>query len=202
MLQFYKTNERKDRNLNDQASISILFNKNDIMITYFIEKLNTLNQELYDDSIKDIQLHTLTCSCHHSGCFIKHGYYTRKIKTKEGVVHLRILRLYCKECGKTHALLLSTIVPYSQILLHDHLSIIKESEQKALASFMEENLLIDESNIAYIKNQFNKYWKQKLISFSIKLDEQLTSLCFRFFHRQFMQIKCTTNLLYIPTHIT
>ncbi|MGN0433983.1 MAG: hypothetical protein ACI4EB_05550 [Bilifractor sp.] len=38
-----------------------------------------------------------------------HGYYRRFVKASAGKMALRILRLRCTECGRTHAVLLSSI---------------------------------------------------------------------------------------------
>ena len=174
------------------------------MITYITEKLNTMNQEIYDKCIDSLlfQRHTIKCSCGHSGCLIIHGNYNRTLKTPFGSIVLRILRFLCKECGKTHALLPDIIVPYSQISVHEHVLIIKADTTEECESIMENNTLIDESNISYIKSQFKKYWKQRLLAQNIAFDEMLISSCFHSYGRQFMQIKCTINLLYSLTHIT
>ena len=59
-----------------------------------------------------------------SGQLIKHAYYNRHIKTPNGIIELTILRVKCKCCNKTHAIFPTCIVPYSQVLLKDHLSIL------------------------------------------------------------------------------
>ncbi len=90
------------------------------MITLFVEKNNTLTQKFYNDLISNLQLHKLTCTCGKSGCLLVHGYYKRSIKVPSGKIHFRICRVKCAFCGKTHALLPSSIVPYSQLPLADH----------------------------------------------------------------------------------
>ncbi|WP_423236818.1 DUF6431 domain-containing protein [Clostridium butyricum] len=59
-----------------------------------------------------------------SGQLIKHAYYNRHIKTPNGIIMLKILRVKCKCCNRTHAIFPECIVPYSQVLLNDHISII------------------------------------------------------------------------------
>lgn len=174
------------------------------MITYKTKKFNTLNQKNYDKCIDSLQLqrHQIKCSCGHSGCLIIHGRYTRTLKTPYGSIVLRILRFLCKECGKTHALLPDIIVPYSQISVHEHVLIINADTSEECDSIMENNPLIDESNISYIKRQFKKYWKQRLLAQNISFSEDLISSCFYYYGKQFMQIKYTMNLLYSFTHIT
>lgn len=170
------------------------------MITYKTKKHNIIKQDIYDKHIESLQRHKIKCSCGHLGCLIIHGYYIRKIKTPFGKIALRIVRLLCKECGKTHAVLPDSIVPYSQITIEDHILILRATTKEDHNKIMEDNLCIDESNISYIKRNYKKHWKERLRTYKISLDYNLTSLCLLYYKRQFMQIKCTINLLYTFTH--
>ena len=108
--------------------------------------------------------------------------------------------------SKTHALLPAQIVPYSQILLNDHISIcINHLNNESQTNVMNNNLLIDETNVSHIIRNFRKYWKQRLIAYSISLNQEISVFikeCFQHCFRQFMQIKRTVNILYDCTHIT
>lgn len=177
------------------------------MITVNSNKINTLNQISYNKLINSIYINQIICSCGHSGYLIKHAYYTRSVKISGGIkLSLSILRVKCSICGKTHAVLPSFVVPYSQVLLQDHISIIiNDSDQLTQASVMNNNPLIDESSIAYIVRSFRKHWQQRLNTFKINIStsvKHLVQLCLKYFSRQFMQIKCTVNIFYTPTHIT
>ena len=99
------------------------------MITIFVRDCNQISQSFYDSVIFDLQLHQLTCSCSHSACLSVHGYYRRTVKLSSGAIRLRVCRVKCSECGATHALLLSSMVPYSQILLSDQQRICKDYEE-------------------------------------------------------------------------
>ena len=85
----------------------------------------------------------------------------------------------------------------------DYIEYKKSDKQldKILKTILIENPNIDESNISYIKKQYSMHWKQRLLSENIQLDSSLVFQCFFHFKRQFMQIKCTPNILYSPTHI-
>ena len=117
------------------------------------------------------------------------------------MIRLRILRLICKACGRTHALLLSEMVPYSQITVQDQKDLITASEKHvSCADILQRNLCIDENNAAYVIRSFRIHWKARLLRTGIPLGDQLISLCFFFFSRQFMQIKDVSNqLIRIPT---
>ena len=168
-----------------------------IIITIFINKSNPIYQENYNNMINNLPLHKLECTCRQKGNLIKHGYYKRSIKFNGELIPLRILRVRCKSCGKTHAILPDWIVPYSRILLKDQIEIIKTyHDNKSFDKIMINNYLIDEAHIKYIINNFNKHWKERLNTFEISFDNQLIKLCFKHFKRQFMQIKQTPNILF------
>ncbi len=174
------------------------------MITIFNTTFNTLSQNYYDKTIDSLHFHRLTCSCGHSACLNKHAYYYRSIKTPLGKIRLRICRVKCSLCGTTHALLLAEMVPYSQIPLISQIYITRESlaDSPNYNAVMAANPEIDESNIASVLRQFNRFWKERLLSQGITLTNHssLISQSFAFFRRQFMQIKCTPNILFsIPT---
>lgn len=170
------------------------------MITLNVEENNPITPKFYNNLISNLQFHRLTCPCGHSGCLSIHGYYNRYIKTSEGKKRFRICRVICSACGHTHAILLSSFVPYSQVSLSDHVSVISAHENsQTFHSFMEHVPDIDENNIRYIIRQYLKHWKQRLLTFGICLSEGLVSSCFSHYHRQFMQIKNTPNILFFDT---
>ena len=149
----------------------------------------------YNNLISALQFHRLTCPCGHSGCLSIHGYYYRAVKTPEGLLKFRICRVICSCCGHTHALLLSSMVPYSRISLADHVSMISGFENNADCSeVMNHNPFIDESNLRFVIRQFKKHWKQRLLSAGITLSDNLVHACFKHYLRQFMQIKSTEKL--------
>ena len=148
-----------------------------------------------------MNIFSLECPCEHKGHFIKYGFYERAVKTPYGVIRLKIQRLLCKYCHHTHSILLSSLIPYSQLLYEDTLSIVRASSFDDLNEMMIINPYIDESNISYVKKQFHMHWKERLVSENIQLDATLIFQCFFHFKRQFMQIKCTPNILYMPTNI-
>lgn len=170
------------------------------MITVNYENDNPISQFIYDNIINDIDFLTVQCpSCTHSGHLIKYGHYHRNLRTCEGTISLKILRVRCKLCGKTHAVLLVDFVPYSQIPLDDHLSII-QCDPSDDDSILDENPNLNISDIRYIRKQYKRYWESMIISFRIAFDYDLSFNCFRYFKKQFMQIRSTVNFLFsLPT---
>lgn len=172
------------------------------MITIFNHSFNSISQDFYDNSLQHLDFHRLTCSCGHSACLTKHAYYSRRIKTFDGFILLRICRVKCTFCNKTHALLPAELVPYSQITFLSHISIIEASLSSEPDYLPIMNLIpdIDENNIHYVVSKFRHFWKERLLSENIDFSNIpfLLKHCFSCFHRQFMQIKNTKNILFLP----
>ena len=189
------------RNMKKEFSRPTKFVQNSIPLkgTFMITincSLDNITQDNYDNIVNNLSLNALKCPiCFHSD-FVIHGYYSRSLKTPAGIITLKILRVRCRACGSTHAVLLSSIVPYSTVPLYAHIIITSGGDYDQL---MNDVHSIDESNISYIRRMFNSFWKQKLLSENIFFDDLLSFNCFSLFHRQFMQIKCTSNILFSPS---
>lgn len=172
------------------------------MITIFVKKNNPLTPNFYNNLVNSLQFHRLTCTCGHSACLSIHGYYMRSLKTPEGKLSFRICRVFCSCCHHTHALLPSFMVPYSQVSTQEQVDIISSHEDgKRWESLMNHNPSIDESNCRHIIRTFLRHWKQRLLSEKITLSGRplLIRDCFTAFSRQFMQIHCTPNILFLNT---
>lgn len=174
-----------------------------LMITLSVDICNPVSQDFYDKTIYNLQFHRLVCSCRHSGCLTVHGYYNRSVKSGNSCLCLRICRLICRECGRTHALLLSSIVPYSQVPTKDQIDIISHSRSDGdFSSVMDHTPSIDESSVRSVIRRFRRHWEQRLLSESIAPIPGICFIvrCFSAFRRQFMQIKNTPNILFLtPT---
>lgn len=95
----------------------------------------------------------------------------------------------------------SSIVPYSQVSLMDHTSIASSYENGGNGmETMEDNPELSPSRIWYILSLYIRFWRQRLLSERIPLSpaHALTAPCLLCFGRQFMQIKTTKNLLFVP----
>jgi len=171
------------------------------MITIFTNKIKSFSQKTYDTYIYNLPFYKLSCTCGTKGQLIKHAYYVRFLKSLGDLIPLIVLRVRCKSCHRTHAILPDWIVPYSRLLLDDHISIIQAyTHRLSYESIMLANLLIDENNILYIVSQYLKHWKERIASFALPMDNYLTKNCFRHYQRQFMQIKYTPNIFFVkPT---
>lgn len=171
------------------------------MITILVQNCNLISQSFYDSVINRIQFHQLTCTCGHSACMTIHGYYLRSIKLPNGTLRLRICRVRCSECGKTHALLLSSIVPYSQIRTCDQQQICIAFEQHlSSSSVCDSNPEIDENNVKSVLRNYRR-WREMLKSLTISLSPLFVLICscFANYSAQFMQIHRGYNTLFSYT---
>lgn len=84
--------------------------------TFLQNTIDTIG--LYVQFISTLSLFGLECNnCHLKGTCIRHGYYERSYLLSVGDLmgagtKIRILRVKCKHCGRTHAILPEEIAPY------------------------------------------------------------------------------------------
>lgn len=171
------------------------------MITVIFKDCNDFSQNVYDQTISSIQLHTVECTCGKRGCLILYGHYRRCVKFMSALIRLSVQRVWCKECRTSHALIPSLLVPYSQIPLRDQQEILDCADNGIVPlAVMERNFLIDENNIKHIIRQFKKHWKQRLLSLGLSILDDLAVPCLLSYARQFMQVQRTRNKLYPSTN--
>lgn len=174
-----------------------------VMITIEADFCNPISQDFYDKIIHSLNLNQITCTCGHAGSLIWYGGYFRKVRMADQVILLRVARVFCSACGHTHALLLSSIVPYSQIPLPVQAAIALCYEKKSgYREILAAQSFLDENTISSIIRSYRHHWKERLRSHSLSLLSlsDLVSGCFSFFSRPFMQIKTTLNKLFLlPT---
>lgn len=174
-----------------------------LMITIKAENYNLISQDFYNKAIDSLDLNLISCTCGHSGCLIRYGSYKRNVQLKDEIITLTVVRVYCTACGHTHALLLSSLVPYSQIPLNVQISAIHAYESGlSLTNILTDQCFIDENNLKAVIRSYRLHWKERLRSAGLAVSEwiSLVNGCFSHFSRQFMQIKTTINKLFLlPT---
>lgn len=172
------------------------------MITVLALPDNPISQEEYDEIVNSLQIHQLTCSCGRSACMHIHGYYVRYICLPDGKSPLRIMRVMCSECSATHAILLTSIVPYSQISFRDQCCIVSAYEHGTNRNAVcDQNPSLDENSVKAVIRRYVRHWMQRLLSEAICLTpaESLIRRCFAVYSMQFMQIHRTSNRLFPNT---
>ena len=169
------------------------------MITLIVDHCKPISQANYDEEVNSVQIHTLICPHGHKGCCSRYGRYKRSIHTEEGKLSLSIARVWCSACAGTHALFLSTMVPYSQLPRDVQAAIIQHYDSDhCYDTILDTFLSLDLHTVHSVVRSFNRHWRQRCLSAGISIFDlhSLTSACFRFFKRQFMQIKIRCNSLF------
>jgi len=178
--------------------------KSTIMITLFLNNCKTLSQESYNDLIERLDIYRIQCSCHCRGSLIRHGFYSRTLKCVTGTLKLRILRVKCTRCGRTHALLPAELVPYSQVSLYCQINMLRfKINSPEMESMRNANPDLDEGCISRVRRKFRKYWAERLHAEQLEIHMNIGDLvrgCFIAYHKQFLQIRAGVNLLFsVPT---
>lgn len=171
------------------------------MITVFVSENNPISQKSYDDAIKQLDPFCLPCTCGCSGSLIRYGFYRRHVKADGTKFPLIIQRVLCQSCSRSHALIPSGLVPYSQIPLEDQVSLIEAFEKGGSpGAVLDENPEIDDRTPFRLIRMYLIYWRERLLSERIILRPlaRLTRQCLSLFGKQFMQIKNTPNIFYPP----
>lgn len=172
------------------------------MITIYVPNQTFFSNEEYHNLISGIELTSLICTCGQQGRFIIHGYYQRCIRFFEEKITIKICRIRCHCCKKTHALIPSSIVPYSQIPLSSHVEIISAFRKKERPQHTyQNNPGISEYDRRTIIKSFLRKWIFiiKKYQISLKPISTLISECFKQVHMQFMQPRNIPNILYEKT---
>jgi len=167
------------------------------------EKFNSISQKDYDEIIKRVNIFALGCPCcGNTGNLRIHAYYSRSVFRGSEKITLTITRVICRSCGRTHALLPAWLVPYSRISLDDHVYIIAEGFSRESAARIQLRLpSVTESGILRILRTYRNHWKERLAASRCGFKDipALIRKCLSDYHKQFMQIKCTPNILFLRT---
>lgn len=176
-----------------------------VMITGIFKGFKGIKPEIYGKVTANLPLYRIRCSCGHAGCLVRHGYYNRHLKTRQETFILRILRVKCKECGRTHAILPELVVPYSQIPADlQQFMLLYPLGSPELEALMQANSDIAESNVLAVRARYRRSWKERLLTLGMKIQDDIVDLIqhsFSVFHRQFMQIRRGINLSIFSIHI-
>lgn len=151
--------------------------------------------------MESIESSQLSCTCGRSGTLIRYGSYHRDVKTDGAICRLKIRRVLCRSCGRSHALLPSDLVPYSRIPLEDQAAVAEAYEGGTDPSaILETNPELDERTPFKLIRRYLAFWRERLRSERILLRplSALTQRCLSLFGKQFMQIKNTPNILFSP----
>ncbi len=170
------------------------------MITVCSELCNSFSQRIYDTIISRVNIFSLVCTCGCKGTLVYHGSYMRHLKDGSECFSLKIQRVQCRQCQRTHALMPYFLVPYSQVSLHEQKKVLAAIYAgTSLPALLRDSASLDESYVRYLLRKFRKHWEQRLYALHLSLTDRLTVPCLSFYSRQFMQIRNTPNILFSPS---
>lgn len=138
-----------------------------------------INSYYFECATVDLSLYACP-NCNHFDTMEHHAYYTRTIRINGIKYKIRILRVKCKHCGKTHAVLPSFIIPYIQTSLNDAFVIINKYKNN-------DDLIINEDY--RIINSY-KLWLNRLRSVFLSLKNKIETIlltCINKFQMYFLQ---------------
>lgn len=96
----------------------------------------------YNKMISTIDFSQIYCSCNHHD-WKQHCRYNRYVDFFGFKIKIKILRIRCNHCGKTHAVLFECIIPFSSINQTEALLVLNKS------------LYVDMSYFAFLKKKFS-----------------------------------------------
>ena len=137
------------------------------MIILSSRKINTNFKETIQNYLNTINFGYLECPNCHSHDLIRWGSYQRNVIffSNDGTNFeseiLKIQRVRCKSCSKTHALLPFGIIPYKQFTDEIISRILFELTDNTLEN-ISNKYLIDQSIIKKWCYQYNQYHKSKV----------------------------------------
>lgn len=164
------------------------------MFIVLINIIHQITQSDYDAILRSISLRETVCP--HCGGTGFHIYrkYRRLVKNgdyPEKTV-LFIQRVRCSHCGRTHAILPATIVPYSQTTMADTVRIIQAGSAEEAKEILDENLLLGEKDIYRTRLRYRSCWKERIAEIEGAAGEgSFLAACIRKFRMHFMQIPPT-----------
>ena len=168
------------------------------MITLIPNNYNTLDdlfsihiyQEInkYYREMADLKSYKLECSCGIKGNCIKYGSYERKLIINDKTVTIKIQRVYCKHCKKTHAIMPIFIIPYEQKPLNYVLDLVM--------TYIDKKVSKADYELTRYLSIYNR-WENRLRSIEITLSDginKVIAFCASFFKMCFMQNKVRRNI--------
>jgi len=163
-----------------------------IMVRGKEEDFGAMDQQRYDEMLSGLELAKIECVCSSRGMKV-HGYYERSIHSSEGKTKLRVMRLKCPCCGRTHAVLPSVLVPYQQLCVRDqHQMVIAYEKGESPENVCTPEAAFDENNVRSVIRRYKKFWRAKIRQLGEDFHTDLCGLldlCRMMFSAQFMQIR-------------
>lgn len=124
-----------------------------MIITNFLHNFNSIinNSEnieyiinhFYFEAVESMDFDSIICDSCLNNSWYRHAYYSRHVCICGERIHLKITRIICTHCGKTHAILAEPMIPYLSALFDDLMNIIVFNA-----------IIFDYSLCTYLKKKF------------------------------------------------
>lgn len=99
--------------------------------------------DIYFNAVESMNFCSIICDRCLNSSWHLHAYYTKQVNIYSRMIRVRITRIICTVCGKTHAILIEPMIPYISALFDDLVSIIMYSI-----------ILLDYSLCSYYRDRF------------------------------------------------
>lgn len=142
-----------------------------------IDNIPNFIQRIVKKSEDDFYIPVHGChQCGYAGNLHRHASYYRNVICEEVTARIRIQRVICPSCHKTHAIIPSDLIPYYQHTLVTVLKLIelvkvkKKSYSQLVKSFNKSNPYFCESHINFYLRRFNSNYNRVLYYFRTVLN--------------------------------
>lgn len=93
-----------------------------------------LSQSIYNKIIDSLDFDSIFCSSCSSNHWSFHASYERSVDILDRSFKIKITRVICLSCGKTHAILIEDIVPFSILSFDDIISVLVDIDPDLVSS--------------------------------------------------------------------
>jgi len=105
------------------------------MIIIKLDKKIKINKDNYNEIINSLNFESIECNICHDHHWNVHARYSRSIDFFNRSHKIKIIRIICCSCNKTHALLIQDMIPYSRLNHDDIISIVISHEHDGICSY-------------------------------------------------------------------
>lgn len=145
-----------------------LFKKNENISK---DKMEILVNKLYSEATINLTFNKVVCpSCNMIGNFEIKGYYERTIIVNNYSVRVKILRIKCKDCGRTHAIFFFDFIPYYQLSSQDSKILLQKS-------YIDDNY--DFELLKKLKKRM-EIFKNRIKQFSISINDKIEDITIKY----------------------
>lgn len=108
------------------------------------QNIKNIINYIYFDAVESINFSSIICDRCLNNSRHHHAYYEKQINIYGKMIKVRITRIICTNCGKTHAILIEPMITYISTLFNDLIRIVIYSI-----------ILLDSSLFFIIKTSFH-----------------------------------------------